>query len=64
MNEREEHQAAMDMLNEIHRRMGTPMVYQMNMAAKLVDKIAMAHIRLAYNKGKADAEKELTFSQR
>lgn len=54
MTERELWQAAIDMLNEIHLRMGTELVYKLKLERLAVDKIAQAHITKAYQQGLDD----------
>ena len=39
------HQCAIAMLNEIHQRMGVPMVYQLKLERLAVDKIAEKHMK-------------------
>ena len=45
------HRAAIDMLNEIHQRMGTELVYKLKLERLAVDKIAEKHIAKAYEAG-------------
>lgn len=51
------HQAAMDMLNEIHTRMGVPLVYQLKLERLSVDKIAERHLQAAYALANLQASK-------
>lgn len=47
----EHERAAIDMLNEMHERMGFELVYKLKMERLAVDKIATKHIKAAYERG-------------
>lgn len=52
----EHERAAIDMLNEMHERMGFELVYKLKMERLAVDKIAAKHIQAAYERGLNQAE--------
>lgn len=56
------HNAAMAMLNEIHRVMGTPMVYQLKLEKLAVDKIAEKHMKSLWDGAIDDALNQVAFN--
>lgn len=60
VTERDLWRAAIDMLNEMHERMGFEMVYRIKLERLAVDKIAQKHIAKAFETGVQASSAKIT----